>query len=243
MTYDWRFDLVLGSLGFLAQGIAVTVGVCLLAFVRAFPIGLVAAVARLSRFRLVRIVGQIYVDLIRSTPILIQLVWIFYALPILTGISFSLLETGVLSLGLYGGAYLAEIFRGGINSISEGQFEAGRAIGLTTPQLWRRIILPQALARMLPPIASTLITLVKEIGAAVRDRGAGADVPDAGVEHDDVPLARDLHGRLGNLLPPDLSDRARHEPSLPTPPGGLRMSRRGVRGGRGDVFHRARRSG
>jgi polar amino acid transport system permease protein len=162
VRYDWRFDLVLGNLGFLARGVGVTVGVCLLAFVLAFLIGLFVAFARLSRFRLLRIAGQIYVDLIRSTPILIQLVWIFYALPILTGISFSLLETGVLGLGLYGSAYLAEIFRGGINSISEGQFEAGRAIGLTTPQLWRRIILPQALARMLPPITSTLITLVKE---------------------------------------------------------------------------------
>jgi polar amino acid transport system permease protein len=104
VRYDWRFDLVLGNLGFLARGVGVTVGVCLLAFILAFLIGFFVAFARLSRFRLLRIAGQIYVDLIRSTPILIQLVWIFYALPILTGISFSLLETGVLGLGLYGSA-------------------------------------------------------------------------------------------------------------------------------------------
>lgn len=162
MPYEWRFDLVLRSLDFLLQGVAVTFGVCLLAFVLAAFVGLLVAFLRLSRFRLPRIIGQIYVDLIRSTPLLIQLVWIFYALPLLTGLSLSVIETGVLALSLYGGAYLAEIFRGGINAISEGQFEAARAIGLTTPQMWRRIILPQALAAMLPPIASTFITLVKE---------------------------------------------------------------------------------
>jgi polar amino acid transport system permease protein len=162
MSYEWRFDLVLRSADFLIQGVAVTLGVCLLSFVLAAVVGLVVAFLRLSRFRLVRAVGQIYVDLIRSTPLLIQLVWIFYARPMLTGLSLSVMETGVLGLSLYGGAYLAEVFRGGINAISEGQFEAARAIGLTASQMWRRIILPQALATMLPPIASTFITLVKE---------------------------------------------------------------------------------
>jgi polar amino acid transport system permease protein len=162
MSYEWRFDLVLRSADFLIQGVAVTLGVCLLSFVLAAVVGLVVAFLRLSRFQLVRAVGQIYVDLIRSTPLLIQLVWIFYALPMLTGLSLSVMETGVLGLSLYGGAYLAEVFRGGINAISEGQFEAARAIGLTASQMWRRIILPQALATMLPPIASTFITLVKE---------------------------------------------------------------------------------
>jgi polar amino acid transport system permease protein len=162
VSYQWRFDLVLHSVGFLLQGVVVTLGLCLVSFVLAMALGLLVAFVRLSRFRLLRLLGQFYVDLIRSTPLLIQLVWIFYALPLLTGWSLSLIETGVLALSLYGGAYLAEIFRGGINAINEGQFEAAQAIGLTSPQMWRRIILPQALAAMLPPIASTFITLVKE---------------------------------------------------------------------------------
>jgi polar amino acid transport system permease protein len=162
VSYEWRFDLVLHRLDSLLQGVVVTLGVCLVSFILAMALGLLVAFLRLSHFRLLRLIGQVYVDLIRSTPLLIQLVWIFYALPLLTGWSLSVIETGVLALSLYGGAYLAEIFRGGINSINEGQFEAAQAIGLTSVQMWRRIILPQALAAMLPPITSTFITLVKE---------------------------------------------------------------------------------
>ena len=162
MSYQWRFDLVLHHLSFLLQGVGATLGVCLISFGAAMVIGLVAALLRLSRIRPLRLISQIYVDLIRSTPLLIQLVWIFYALPLLTGWSLSVMETGVVALSLYGGAYLSEVFRSGINTIDQGQFEAAQAIGLRSDQMWRRIILPQALAIMLPPITSTFITLVKE---------------------------------------------------------------------------------
>jgi polar amino acid transport system permease protein len=162
MAYEWRFDLVVRSLSFLANGVVVTLGVCAASFVLAIIIGFVVAFMRLSRFRLLRFVGQIYVDLIRSTPILIQLVWVFYALPLLTGWSLTVIGAGILSLSLYAGAYLAEIFRSGINAVPEGQYEAARAIGLTDLQLWRRIVLPQAMTVVLPPIASTFISLVKD---------------------------------------------------------------------------------
>jgi len=162
MSYEWRFDLVFRSLSFLVNGVVVTLGVCLSAFVLAAAVGMLVAFMRLSPFRLIRLVGQIYVDLIRSTPLLIQLVWIFYALPMLTGWSLSVVQTGILTLGLYGGGYLAEVFRSGINAVAEGQFEASRAIGLTNLQLWRRIILPQALVVVFPPMTSTFITLVKD---------------------------------------------------------------------------------
>lgn len=162
MSYQWQFDLVLHHLSFLLQGVGATLGVCLISFGAAMVIGLVAALLRLSRIRPLRLISQIYVDLIRSTPLLIQLVWIFYALPLLTGWSLSVMETGVLALSLYGGAYLSEVFRSGIYTIDEGQFEAAQAIGLRSDQMWRRIILPQALTVMLPPITSTFITLVKK---------------------------------------------------------------------------------
>src|SRR5207247_3510391 len=83
-------------------------------------------------------------------------------LPILTGFSLSLFQTGVLGLSLYGGSYLAEVFRGGILSIGKGQHEAGFALGLTSLQVWKRIILPQALVRMLPPAGSVFIFLLKD---------------------------------------------------------------------------------
>lgn len=152
MSYQWRFDLVLHHLSFLLQGVGATLGVCLISFGAAMVIGLVAALLRLSRIRPLRLISQIYVDLIRSTPLLIQLVWIFYALPLLTGWSLSVMETGVVALSLYGGAYLSEVFRSGINTIDQGQLGAAQAIGLRSDQMWRRIILPQALAIMLPPL-------------------------------------------------------------------------------------------
>lgn len=162
MSYTWRFDLVLRSTAFLVHGIVVTLGVCVSAFVIATVVGLLVAFARLSRFGLLRWAGQIYVDLIRGTPLLIQLVWAFYAMPMLTGWSLSVIQTGILVIGLYGAGYLSEVFRSGINAVAEGQFEAARAIGLTSLQLWRRIILPQAFVVVLPPMTSIFITLVKD---------------------------------------------------------------------------------
>ncbi len=162
MAYDWRFDLSWGSFRFLLIGFGYTLSICLAAFAAAIAVGLVIALARLSPFRPVGALARLVVDAVRSTPLLIQLVWIYYALPMLTGLSLSLFQTALLGLGFYGGAYLAEVFRGGILSIGRGQYEAGQALGLTAPQVWRRIILPQAISRMLPPTGSTLISLLKE---------------------------------------------------------------------------------
>jgi polar amino acid transport system permease protein len=160
--YEWRFDLVGRSLGFLVSGLVLTVVVCVVAFAVATAVGLMVAFARLSPYRVISFPARLFVDLVRSTPLLVLLVWVYYALPMLSGVSLSLYQTAVLGLSLYGSAYLAEVFRGGILSIGRGQYEAGFALGLTGPQVWRRVILPQALVRMLPPIGSTLISLLKE---------------------------------------------------------------------------------
>jgi polar amino acid transport system permease protein len=162
MSYSWRFDLVFQHLNALLAGVGVTVLVSVQAFVIATAIGMLVALGRISRYRPANVLGRLYVDVARSTPLLAQLVWLYYALPILTGVSFSLMQTGVLGLSLYGGAYLAEVFRGGILSIGTGQHEAGHALGLTPAQVWRRIVLPQAIARMLPPAGSVFISLLKD---------------------------------------------------------------------------------
>ncbi|RYE88683.1 MAG: amino acid ABC transporter permease, partial [Hyphomicrobiales bacterium] len=100
-------------------------------------------------------------EIFRCTPLLVQLVWFFYALPILTGINMSAIMAGALSLSLYGSAFYAEIFRAGIASIEQGQSEAGLALGMTGAQAMRRIILPQAAKRMIPPIVSQSILQFK----------------------------------------------------------------------------------
>ncbi len=160
--YVWDFGAFFKYLPFLLQGMEVTVLVSMLSMVVGAIIGLAVALARLSPFVPLRWFAAFYVDFLRSTPLLIQLVWVFFALPILLGYSLPPIVAGVATLGAYSGAYLAELFRAGILSIAIGQRHAALALGMTRTQVLKRIVLPQALTRMLPPIASTLITLVKD---------------------------------------------------------------------------------
>jgi polar amino acid transport system permease protein len=160
--YVWDFGAFFKYLPFLLRGMEVTILVSLLSMVVGVIIGLAVALARLSPLAPLRWLAAFYVDFLRSTPLLIQLVWVFFALPILLGYSLPPIVAGVATLGAYSGAYLAELFRAGILSIASGQRHAALALGMTRTQVLRRIVLPQALTRMLPPIASTLITLVKD---------------------------------------------------------------------------------
>ena len=158
--WDWRF--VGQSLPFLLGGIATTAKVCLAAAMLVIPLALVVAALRQSRFGVLRGVAAVYVDVFRTTPFLVQLVWFFFVLPMLTGYQLAAFETAVLALALYIGAYEAEVVRAGILSLEVGQREAGVALGMRRFQVYRRIILPQAMARMIPPTLNVLIILIKE---------------------------------------------------------------------------------
>lgn len=125
-------------------------------------LGLLVALLRMSQFRFLQFLTGLYIDLLRSTPLLVQLIWVFYALPILIGYALEPFVAGVLTLSLNVSAYLAEIYRAGILSIPLGQRHAGLALGMTGLQVLRRVLLPQAVTRMLPPIGSQFITLFKE---------------------------------------------------------------------------------
>jgi len=142
--------------------VIVTVQVSLVAMVGGMAIGLVVALLRIARVPVLNGLASLYVDFFRSTPVLAQLIWIYYALPILTGQSLTAFVAGSLGLSLYAGSFFSEIFRAGILSIERGQSEAALALGMTRAQAMRRVILPQAMVRMLPPIGSSLITLVKD---------------------------------------------------------------------------------
>ena len=161
-SYNWDFSAFFKYLPFLLQGLEVTLLVSLLATCVGMVVGLFVALVRLSGIPPLRWLAAFYVDFLRSTPLLIQLVWVFFALPMLLGYSLPPIVAAVGTLGAYSGAYLAEIFRAGIVSIASGQRHAGLALGMTRAQVMRRIVLPQAVVRMLPPIASTLITLIKD---------------------------------------------------------------------------------
>lgn len=159
--YHWDFGFVWSYRWLFVQGLwvtlAFTVGIVLLGLAA----GLVAGLAKLSRFAAVRWLASAYIELFRCTPVLVQLIWFYYALPILSGIEISALTASMLALSLYGGSFYAEIIRGGIVSIEPGQTEAGAALGMTPIQTMRRVILPQALKRMVPPLMNQSIIQFK----------------------------------------------------------------------------------
>ncbi len=162
MNFEWRFDAVLQHLPYLLAGVKMTVAVSAAAIALAVVIGLVLALLRLSSLGAVRAAAGLFIDIWRSTPTLAQLLWVFYALPILTGIPIPVFLAGTITLGCHYGAYLAEIYRAGILAIAGGQNHAALALGMTRAQAMRRIVLPQAVGIMLPTIASQFISLFKE---------------------------------------------------------------------------------
>jgi polar amino acid transport system permease protein len=158
----FRFDAVLPHLPYLLAGARMTIIVSLVALGGALAIGLVLALLRISRLRIVRAAASLFIDIWRSTPTLAQLLWVYYALPILTGIPLSAFTAGAITLACHYGANLAEVYRAGILAIPSGQMNAALALGHTRAQAMRRIVLPQAVAIMLPLIASQFIVLFKE---------------------------------------------------------------------------------
>src|SRR5262245_5345740 len=166
MTAAYHFDWSVVFNGDTATivwiGVKYTLLVSSLSLVFGTPIGLVAALARMSgRFPIAQI-AYVYIDFFRTTPPLVQLIWIFYVLPILIGFGLSPIASGVLALSLNAGAFLAEIFRSGLQSIDRGQHDAASVLGLSRAQTFLHVVLPQALRRVLPAIGSQFIGLIKD---------------------------------------------------------------------------------
>src|SRR5690242_2076569 len=124
-------------------------------------LGPLVGLLRSSRIRMLSLAAGAYVEAFRATPTLVQLVWIFYALPVITGIQLDAFTSVMLALGLHEGAYVGEIFRAGINSLDKGQTYAAQALGMSYWQRMRRIILPQVVKRMIPPLINEFASLMK----------------------------------------------------------------------------------
>ncbi len=159
--YRWDFTFLSRYGDIFVHGLLVSLAFTVCIVIAGLLIGLVVGLGRISNVTVVRFGSRFFVEGFRCTPLLVQLVWFFYALPILTGINMSAITAGALSLSLYGAAFYAEIFRAGIVSIDIGQSEAGQALGMSRFQTMRRIVLPQALKRMIPPIVSQSILQFK----------------------------------------------------------------------------------
>ncbi len=162
MPYTWRFDVVQGNLPFILQGLGTTVATTVLCMIGSLLLGLFVALARLSPWRILNLPAYTYTELFRTTPLLVQIVWILYVLPLMTGIILTPFYSGLVALSLNVGAFMAEIFRAGVLSVSRGQTDAGLTLGMTKFQTMHRIILPQAVTRMIPPMASMWVSLFKD---------------------------------------------------------------------------------
>ncbi|PAE91077.1 amino acid ABC transporter permease [Shouchella clausii] len=151
-----------GALPFLWEGLKYTVLITLVGVFLGSIVGSIFGLMRLSRIRFVRAIAAIFVEAIRGTPLLAQIFFIHFGIPGLLDLRFDPLYTGIFVIAINSGAYIAEIVRGGVQSIDKGQMEAGRSLGLTGSQTMRYIIWPQAIKVMIPPFGNQFIISLKD---------------------------------------------------------------------------------
>jgi polar amino acid transport system permease protein len=159
--YRWNFASVFENYDVLLVGAVGTLRLFVICTVVALSLGLLVGLGRYSKRRVFYWPASAFVEFFRNTPVLVQILWFFFALPILLPVEISPLAAAALGISLNSAAFAAEIYRGGIQSIEPGQWEAARALGMTPAQAMRRVILPQAVKRMVPALTNRGIEIFK----------------------------------------------------------------------------------
>ncbi|EKQ53798.1 MULTISPECIES: amino acid ABC transporter permease [unclassified Clostridium] len=154
-------NYVLELLPQVLEGLKVTLEIFAFTLILSIPLGIVVAVMRISKSLIIRQISAAYILVMRGTPLLLQIIVIFFGLPLI-GINFDRFPAAILAFTLNYGAYFGEIFRAGIMSIDNGQVEGAQVLGLSSKDIFFRIILPQAFKRVIPPVANEITTLVKD---------------------------------------------------------------------------------
>jgi polar amino acid transport system permease protein len=161
---DYFFQIT----GYVLEGAGVTVRLFALTLVCSLPLGFIGAMGKTSKHRLLRMPLGLYTSVVRGTPLLLQLFFVYYGLPLLfPGLRFERFTAAVVTFIINYAAYFVEIFRGGIQSIDRGQYEAAKVLGMSYRQTMVRIVLPQTIKRVLPPVSNEAITLVKDTALVV----------------------------------------------------------------------------
>ncbi|MBP6851157.1 MAG: amino acid ABC transporter permease [Rhodoferax sp.] len=167
-SYTWGWYILnpfqakgLSNLQFLVGGLGATLAVSLCAIVLSVILGALVAIAGLSKVRMLHRASRVYVELFRSIPLLVLLLWVFYGLPVVLGLQLGVFATGVLSLALSDSAFEAEVFRAGIQSVPKGQLEAAKSIGLSWSQQMRLVVMPQAIKVILPALGNQFVYVMK----------------------------------------------------------------------------------
>lgn len=159
MDFSWIFEG--NTLDLLLMALGRTIFYTLTGYVISSIIGLLVALGQISRSSITTWLAEAYISWFRSTPLLVQLVLVYYGLPVLLGINTIAWVCGIIALGMYSGAYMSQIIRGAIISIDKGQMEAGRSLGYSYWAVMRKIIVPQAIRRMIAPATNEFISLTK----------------------------------------------------------------------------------
>jgi len=163
---DFDFSVVTDHWRFLASGVGTTLLLSVVSGLTSLVAGLFVALLRLYGPRVLRAAVVLYIDSMRAIPVLVVLVWTFFALPILTGLTMPPFVAALVGLTVHLSAYAAEIVRAGVESVRPGQTRAALALGMSTTQIVRRIVLPQAIVRMLPAFGSLLSITIKDTAIA-----------------------------------------------------------------------------
>ena len=154
-------DEGLTNLKFLLSGLTTTIFISVVSIIISMILGFIVAVPSLAKNKFLTYINIGYVEIVRAVPLLVLILWIYYGLPIMTGISFSPFVSGIIALSISESAFQAEIFRAGINSIKKAQWEAGSSLGLTFFKRLRFVILPQAIKNILPAIGNQFVYVLK----------------------------------------------------------------------------------
>jgi polar amino acid transport system permease protein len=167
--YRFRWDVIPNNLDFLMSGLQMTLVISAVTLVLAMIGGLIIALLDMSRWWPARIIGITFGEIIRNTPILVQLLWVYYVLPIVFNVGIESLTALIIGLAVYQSAFMSEVYRAGIQAVPKGHREAAQVLGLTPIQTFRRIVLPQAIRMTLPPLASNFVQLIKfsSLGAVI----------------------------------------------------------------------------
>lgn len=167
-SYGWSWYIFdptsprgLANLRILTGGLYYTLTITIAAICVSMVLGLVVAILGLTRFRPAKAANRVYVEVVRSVPLLVLLLWVYYGLPIMLGLQLSITVAGLTALAVSDSAFTAEIFRAGIQSVEKGQVEAARALGLSPAQIMRKVVLPQAIRRILPALGNQFIYVLK----------------------------------------------------------------------------------
>ena len=167
-NYEWGWFILspsdasgLTNLRFLISGITTTIYISTISIVIAMLVGLLVAIPAITKNKYLSYINVFYVEVVRSVPLLVLILWVYYGLPILTGFSFSPFVSGIIALSISESAFMAEIFRGGINAIKKTQWEAATSLGLNFSKKLKFVILPQAFKVILPALGNQFVYVLK----------------------------------------------------------------------------------